>query len=150
MRGHKNVAIVPEDCSSGISLQADSRVNNQRTRVYITLELPSSVEVAIQQFCSTHRCNQVCNPEYILLYSNLTGEEKFASNNARRLTSFALRSVSTFQAVLDHNNGSNPIVPPPSDNLGKFFSDVKTVLVGAGLMAIDDTNTLKLQRKTSV
>ena len=28
--------------------------------------------------------------------------------------------------------------------------DVKTDLVGAGLMAIDDTNTLKLQSKTSV
>lgn len=86
------------------------------------------------------------------MYSNLAGEEKFASNVARRLTSFGAVNlyvaqrivttfgiseltletkyaqqalVSTFQAVLDHNNGSNPIVPPPSDYLGEFFSGDK-------------------------
>jgi hypothetical protein len=81
----------------------------------------------------------------------LAGEEKFASNVARRLKSFgavnivvqrivetfgtseltletkyAQRAlVSTFQAVLEHNYGSNPIVPPPSDYLGEFFSGDK-------------------------
>ncbi|CAK1552380.1 unnamed protein product [Leptosia nina] len=157
MDGEKDVAIISEAASSGISLQSDRRARNQRRRVHITLELPWSADRAIQQFGRTHRSNQVNAPEYIFLISDLAGERRFASTVAKRLESLGAlthgdrratetRDLSQFN--IDNKYGrtaleavmkaimkyENPLVAPPSDYRGDFFQDLASALVGVGLI----------------
>ncbi|KAL4705853.1 hypothetical protein ACJJTC_019288, partial [Scirpophaga incertulas] len=157
MDGEKDVAIISEAASSGISLQSDRRARNQRRRVHITLELPWSADRAIQQFGRTHRSNQVNAPEYIFLISDLAGERRFASTVAKRLESLGAlthgdrratetRDLSQFN--IDNKYGraaleavmkaimkyERPLVAPPADYRGDFFQDVASALVGVGLI----------------
>lgn len=163
MDGEKDVAIISEAASSGISLQSDRRVRNQRRRVHITLELPWSADRAIQQFGRTHRSNQVNAPEYIFLISDLAGERRFASTVAKRLESLGAlthgdrratetRDLSQFN--IDNKYGrtaletvmktimgyEQPLVPPPNDYRGDFFKDIAGALVGVGIIVNSETS----------
>ncbi|XP_062869793.1 protein strawberry notch homolog 1 isoform X2 [Trichomycterus rosablanca] len=161
MDGEKNISIISEAASSGISLQADRRVKNQRRRVHMTLELPWSADRAIQQFGRTHRSNQVTAPEYVFLISELAGEQRFASIVAKRLESLGAlthgdrratetRDLSRFN--FDNKYGRNaleivmksivnldsPLVNPPSGFQGDFFKEIRSGLIGVGLINVED------------
>ncbi|KAM9337822.1 protein strawberry notch homolog 1 [Symphorus nematophorus] len=170
MDGEKNISIISEAASSGISLQADRRVKNQRRRVHMTLELPWSADRAIQQFGQTHRSNQVTAPEYVFLISELAGEQRFASIVAKRLESLGAlthgdrratetRDLSRFN--FDNKYGRNaleivmksivkldaPLVSPPSDFKGDFFKEIQSGLIGVGLINVEDrSGTLSLDK----
>ncbi|XP_031731076.1 protein strawberry notch homolog 1 isoform X1 [Anarrhichthys ocellatus] len=170
MDGEKNIAIISEAASSGISLQADRRVKNQRRRVHMTLELPWSADRAIQQFGRTHRSNQVTAPEYVFLISELAGEQRFASIVAKRLESLGAlthgdrratetRDLSRFN--FDNKYGRNaleivmksivkldcPLVSPPAHFKGDFFKEIQSGLIGVGLINVEDrSGTMSLDK----
>ncbi|XP_028258833.1 strawberry notch homolog 2b isoform X2 [Parambassis ranga] len=176
MGGEKLVAIISEAASSGISLQADKRVKNQRRRVHMTLELPWSADRAIQQFGRTHRSNQVTAPEYIFLISELAGERRFASIVAKRLESLgalthgdrrATESRDLSKYNFENKYGTKALdritkailgqienkVPPPKGYPGgeaMFFRDMKMGMMDVGIFCKESRFGISTEKDCSI
>ncbi|XP_020803666.1 protein strawberry notch-like [Drosophila serrata] len=154
---YKNAAIISEPATGGIPLHCDRRMSNKRSRVHITLELPLSVNQAVQQFGRTHRTSQAHCPQYIFIISKLTWEQHLAALVATRLESLGAISHgdrrSTEASDISKVDVDNkyckqalevmmhtilgyvtPLVPPPADYSGEFFKDIAGALMGVGII----------------
>ena len=169
MDDEKQIAIISEAASSGISLHSDRRATNQRRRVHLTIELPWSADRAIQQFGRTHRSNQTSAPEYIFLISDLAGEQRFASIVAKRLESLgalthgdrrATESRDLSRYNIDNKYGrraleivmksiielEKPIAPFP-DGWVDFLKEARLAFLGVGLVNKDpDSGSYTLEK----
>ncbi|CAJ1367707.1 unnamed protein product, partial [Effrenium voratum] len=87
--GQKQVAVITEAASAGISLHSDRRYKQNgyvpKPRVMITVELPWAGDKAKQQFGRIHRSNQLFPPSFQLVITELAGEVRFVSAVTRRL-----------------------------------------------------------------
>lgn len=84
--GKKNVLVFSEAGGTGASYHADRTVKNQQPRVHYLVQPGWRAAVAIQGLGRTHRANQKQAPTYVLVHTNLSGQKRFISTIARRLT----------------------------------------------------------------
>ncbi|KAH8416766.1 hypothetical protein KR222_003697 [Zaprionus bogoriensis] len=157
LSNRKHVAIITEAATCGMSLHSGADAVNQRTRQHICMELPWSVERAIQQLGRTNRSNQENEPEYVILISDLASENYLASMMAKHLKNLgAIESLasehsaspdllfnfhtsigcSALDSVLQQISGKksleNELVPDAYD--GDFLQDSCDALSGVGIL----------------
>lgn len=85
LSGSKQVALITEEATCGVSLVQGDAAGDQRKLQHFTMELPWSTDRAMQQLGRTKRTNQQNNPQYVLVVSNLASEIYMASMVARQL-----------------------------------------------------------------
>ncbi|XP_002137508.2 protein strawberry notch-like [Drosophila pseudoobscura] len=161
MADSKKVAIIAETTAMGISLHSDQTVANQRQRVHIILELPSSLDLAIQQLGRTHRSNQVNTPEYVFVVADLVGERRMATTVAARLKALGalikdktlssddpdldqisinnIHGPSSLYHVIQQMAGQRSIDPSeiPDTYKGDFLADCEVALGDVGVLNVE-------------
>jgi hypothetical protein len=98
-QGEKQIIIISQAGSSGISLHAGFDYANQKPRTHIILELPWSSEQLIQQCGRSHRSNQITAPDFIAVSTDVAGETRFAMSVAARMQSLGALTKSDRRAA---------------------------------------------------
>lgn len=106
IKGGKDIAIISESASTGISLHCE---NNNKKRLHIILQLPWSAEKALQQLGRTHRSNQTQPPEYLMLFTDLAGEKRLISCISNRISMLGAINNGDRRAILSSSLLSNQI-----------------------------------------
>ena len=98
--GSATVCVLSEAGCTGISLHADKSLDGvaPRQRIHIFLELPWSCDMFLQQSGRAHRSNQHFAPKYILMASNVPGEQRFVASITAKLQSLGALTVGSRDA----------------------------------------------------
>lgn len=158
LSGSKQVALITEAATCGVSLVQGDGAGNQRKVQHFTMELPWSTDRAIQQLGRTKRTNQQNAPQYTLVVSNLVSEIYMANMVAAQLKRlgavdcgevqqdeevlFNLHTSlghSALDSVLQQISGKKPmemdLVPKSID--GNFQSQACEALCNVAILALD-------------
>lgn len=132
LEDRKSILIFSNAGGTGRSYHSSPKFKNQRRRYHYLVQPGWVAEDAIQGFGRTHRSDEVNQPMYVLVQTDLKGQKRFISTIARRLDSLGAltkgqrqaASNGIFTAACPARSGDNLESSHAKDALRRFFVDL--------------------------
>jgi predicted RNA methylase len=135
--GRKDIVIISDAGSTGISLHDSNRAAKKRRRVHITAQYGWVADREMQRLGRSHRSDQATPPEYVLLSTELGGERRFSSTIAKRLGTLGALTKSDRRAA-DANEISKYNFETEEGRAALTLM-FRTIMRGESVLGLDDT-----------